>query len=58
MEFEGDAPKTGRVTGALVQYPKLCQYISQTAEIESQAFFGRDLFSVVRGGKPPHNVQF
>ena len=58
VEFEGDALKTGRVTGALVQCPKLCQYIPQTAEIESQALPGRDSFSANRGRKPPDNVQF
>ena len=34
MEFVGDALKTGRVTGALVQCPKLCQNISQIIENE------------------------
>ena len=31
VEFGGGALKTGRVAGALVQCPKLCQYISQIA---------------------------
>ena len=57
-EFGGDALKTGRVTGALVQCPKLCWYISQIAENEPQALFRRDSFSAIRGGKPPDNVQF
>ena len=58
MEFEGDALKTGRVTGALVQCPKLCLYVSQTAKIESQALFGRDSFQQFVEEKSPDNVQF
>ena len=51
VEFWGGALKTSRVTGALVQCPKLCQYISQIAENESQALSGSDLFSAIRGRK-------
>ena len=51
VEFWGDALKTGRVTGALVQCPKLCKYISQIAENEYQALSGRDPFSAIRGRK-------
>ena len=58
MEFGGNALKTGRVTGALVQCPKLCQYISQIAENESQALSGRDSFQQIVEEKPPDNVQF
>ena len=58
MEFGGNALKTGRVTGALVQCPKLCQYISQIAENESQALSGRDSFQQIVEKKPPDNVQF
>ena len=58
MESGGNALKTGRVTGAFVQCPKLCPNISRIAEIESQPFSGRDSFSVIRGGKPPNNEQF
>ena len=58
MEFEGDWLETGRVTGALVQCPKLCQYISQIVENESQALSGRDLFQQFVEEKPPDNVQF
>ena len=57
MEFGGNALKTGRVTGALVQCPKLCQYISQIAENESQALSGRDSFQQIVEEKPPDNVQ-
>ena len=58
MEFGGNALKTGRVTGALVQCPKLCRYISQIAENESQALSGRDSFQQIVEEKPPDNVQF
>ena len=58
MEFEGNALKTRRVTGALVQCPKLCQYISQIAKNESQALSGRDSSQQFVEEKPPDNVQF
>ena len=58
MEFEGNALKTRRVTGALVQCPKLCQCISQIAENESQALSGRDSFQqFVEENPPADNVQ-
>ena len=47
MEFGDNVLKTGRVTGALVQCPKLCQYISQIAENESQALSGRGSFQQI-----------
>ena len=50
--------KTGRVTGALVQCPTLCQYISQIAENESQALSERDSFQQIVEEKHPDNVQF
>ena len=40
MEFWIYALKTGRVTGALVQCPKLCQYISQIAENDCESLYG------------------
>ena len=58
VESGGDALKTGRVTGALVQCPQLCPYISRIAEIESQLLSGRDSFSAIRGGKPPNNLMY
>ena len=50
--------KVGRVTGALVQCPMLCPYISRIDEIESQPLSVRDSFSVIRGGKPSNSVSF
>ena len=44
------------LTGALVQCPKLWQYISQIAENESQALSGRDSFQQIVEEKPPDNV--
>ena len=35
----------------MIQCPKLCKYISQIAENESQALSGRDSFSAIRGKK-------
>ena len=58
MEFEGNALNTGRVTGALIQCPNLCQYISQIAENESQALSGRDSFQQIVEEKPRDNLQF
>ena len=39
-------------------FPKLCQYIPQIAENESQALSGRDSFQQIVEEKPPDNVQF
>ena len=60
VEFGGNALKTGRVTGALVQCPKVCQYISQIkiAENESQALSGRNSFQQIVEENHPDNVQF
>ena len=60
MEFGGNALKTGRVTGALVQCPKVCQYISQIkiAQNESQALSGRNSFQQIVEENHPDNVQF
>ena len=58
LESGGDALKTGRMTGALVQCPKSCPYIPRIGLIESQPVSGRDSFSAIRGGKLPNNVLF
>ena len=54
VQSEEDAFKTGCVTGALVQCPKLCPYISRILTvIESQPLSGRDSFS---GALRPDNT--
>ena len=58
LESGGDALKTGRMTGALLQCPQSCPYVPRIALIKSQPLSGRDLFSAIRGGKPPNSVLF
>ena len=59
VESGGDASKTGRVTGTIVQLLKSCPYISSIVdENDSQPFSGRDSFSTIYGGKLPSNVPF
>ena len=58
VESGGDALKTGRVTGTLVQVSKLFPYFQHLLKLNLNLFLGVIHFQQLLEEKPPSYVQF